>query len=160
MVVETERFGDIDLNDNKVIEFPAGLPGFEDLHKYILLETDETKPLYWLQSIEDKYISLPVIIPFEFVEDYCLEIRDYELQELNIQSQNDLLIMNVVVIPEDLTKMTTNLAAPVIVNARDGVGKQIIIDAKEMPIRFPIYEAIMKKLKGGEKDAGAVQENR
>ena len=159
MIVETERFGPFELKDDKIIDFPLGLPGFEDLHKFIILEISETKPIYWLQSTENKYIALPVIIPFEMIEDYFIEIRDSELQELHVENQNDLLIMNVVVIPGELQKMTVNLAAPIIINAKVGIGKQIIIDAMELPIRFPVYHAIMNKLKGGDADAGTFEKN-
>lgn len=159
MVIETDRFGDIDLQDKRVIAFPQGLPGFEELRQFIILEVDESRPLYWLQATENRHISLPVIIPFEFMDDYFIEIRDYELHDLKIENKNDLLIMNVVVVPEDITKMTANLAAPIIVNAKLGIGKQIIVDAKELPIRFPIYDVIVKKLtEGGEANAGSVQE--
>lgn len=157
MFIETERFGNFDSEDVRIIDFPVGLPGFEELKKFIILEISETKPLYWLQSAEDKYIALPVIIPFEFIDDYYIDIRDSELGELDIQDQNDLLILNVVVVPEDMKKMTANLAAPIIINTRAGKGKQIIIDAAELPIRYPIYDAIINKLKGGAKDAGAVE---
>jgi flagellar assembly factor FliW len=160
MFIQTERFGDFELKDSKVIDFPLGIPGFEELHKFIILEIGETRPMYWLQSTENKYIALPVIIPFEYVEDYYIEIRDNEMQDLNIESKNDLLIMNVVVIPKDMTKMTVNLAAPIIINAKLGIGKQIIIDAADLPIRYPIYDAIMKSLIGGSQDAGTLKESR
>ncbi len=160
MLIDTDRFGTFDTKDSKLIEFPQGLPGFEDLHNFIILEVGQTKPIYWLQSTENKYIALPVILTFEILDDYYIDIRDNELDELNVQSQNDLLIMNVVVIPEPIEKMTVNLAAPIVINAVKGIGKQIIIDATTMPIRMPIYDAIMKSLtKGGQSDAGVVEKN-
>lgn len=160
MYIETERFGNIELGDKRILEFPLGLPGLEEMRKFIILEVDESKPLYWLQSTENKYISLPVMIPFEFLDDYYLDIRGSELKELDIETEQDLLILNVVVIPNEVKDMTANLAAPIVINVRTGIGKQIIIDAKEMPIRFPIFGLIMQKLKGGKANAGAVKEER
>jgi flagellar assembly factor FliW len=154
MQIET-RFGISETDENKIIHFPSGLPGFEDLHQFIIIEVSNTKPIFWLQSTENKYIALPVIISFTILSDYNINIRENELEDLYIESKNDLLILNVVVIPEDMTKMTVNLAAPVVINAKRGIGKQIIIDAAELPLRYPIYEAIQKSLKGGSKDAGA-----
>ncbi len=160
MLIDTDRFGTFDTKDSKLIEFPQGLPGFEDLHNFIILEVGQTKPIYWLQSTENKYIALPVILTFEILDDYYIDIRDNELEELFVESQNDLLIMNVVVIPNPIEKMTVNLAAPIVINAVKGIGKQIIVDAKTMPIRMPIYEAIMKNIaKEGENNAGAVEKN-
>jgi len=158
MIIET-RFGTSETSENKIIDFPAGLPGFDDLRKFIIVEADNTKPIYWLQSIENKHIALPVIVSFAIINDYNIDIRENELEDLDLESKNDLLILNVVVIPEDVRKMTVNLAAPVVINAKRGIGKQIIIDAAELPLRFPVYEAIRNSLKGGEKDAGSLSEN-
>ena len=159
MLIET-RFGKSETDESKIISFPSGLPGFEELHKFIIIESGNTKPIYWLQSTEDEHIALPVIISFAILHDYNINIRENELEDLKIESKNDLLILNVVVIPEKIEEMTVNLAAPVVINARRGIGKQIIIDAAELSIRYPIYEAIRKSIKGGEKDAGAVTQNR
>ena len=158
MIIET-RFGISKTSESKIITFPFGLPGFEDLHKFIIVEVDETRPVYWLQSIENKHIALPVIVSLAILSDYNINIRENELEDLQLESPDDLLILNVVVIPEDVTKMTVNLAAPVVINAKRGIGKQIIIDAAELPLRYPVYEAIRNSLKGGEKDAGSVSEN-
>lgn len=159
MLIET-RFGTSETNESKIITFPSGLPGFEDLHRFIIVETGNTKPIYWLQSTENKYIALPVVVSFAIINDYNIDIRENELEDLCVENENDLLILNVVVIPDDVTKMTVNLAAPVIINAKKGIGKQIIIDAAELPLRFPVYEAIRNSLKGDEKNAGAVAESR
>lgn len=153
MQIET-RFGTSETHEEKIINFPAGLPGFEELHRFIIIEASNTKPIYWLQSVEDKDIALPVIISFAVLNDYNINIRENELDDLCVESKNDLLVLNVVVIPEDMTKMTVNLAAPVVINAKRGIGKQIIIDATELPLRYPIYDAIRQSLKGGSKDAG------
>lgn len=161
MIIDTDRFGSFDTKDSKLIEFPSGIPGFEHLHHFIILEIGQTKPIYWLQSTEDKYIALPVILTFEVLDDYYIDIRENELEDLYVESQNDLLVMNVVVIPEQVEKMTVNLAAPIVINTKRGIGKQIIIDAQALSIRWPVYEAIMKSLlKEEEQDAGTVQETR
>ncbi len=161
MIIETDRFGSFDTKDNKMIEFPLGIPGFEELHSFIILEIAQTKPIYWLQSTENKHIALPVILTFEVLDDYYIDIRENELEDLFVESQNDLLVMNVVVIPENVEAMTVNLAAPIVINTRRGIGKQIIVDAQALPIRWPVYDAIMKSLLKEEvQDAGTVQETR
>jgi flagellar assembly factor FliW len=159
MILDTQRFGSFDTKENKLIDFPWGLPGFEDLHKFIILEVSNTWPVYWLQSAENKYIALPVVVSFEILEDYNIYIKENELQGLYVESKNDLLILNVAVIPDDMRNMTINLAAPVVINVKHGIGKQIIIDAKELPMKFPGYEVVMKRAKEGKKNAGAVSEN-
>lgn len=161
MLIETERFGIFELKDKKTLQFPNGIPGFEELRSFILLEAEENKPLLWLQSIENKHIALPVVIPFELIGDYYVDVRESELSDLNLEAPDDLLILCVVVIPEDVRKMTANLASPIVINAKRGVGKQLVIDAATLPLRFPIYDIIMQKLVGEEKaNAGAVTQGR
>lgn len=160
MIIDTERFGSFDTADSKIIEFPWGMPGFEELHKFIIVEVSNTWPVYWLQSTENKHIALPVIVSFEILEDYNIYIKENELEGLYVESKNDLLLLNVVVIPQEIKDMTINLAAPVVINVKQGIGKQIIIDAKELPIKFPGFEVVMKRAKGGKKDACTVSENR
>lgn len=159
MLIET-RFGTSETDESKIISFPLGLPGFEDLHTFIIIEATNTQPIFWLQSIEDKDIALPVIITFAILTDYNINIRENELEELLVEDKNDLLIFNVVVIPDDIKNMTVNLAAPIVINAKRGIGKQIIIDAAELPLRFPIYDAIRESVIGGKQDAGAVAQSR
>ncbi|MCE5236798.1 MAG: flagellar assembly protein FliW [Clostridiaceae bacterium] len=161
MLIETERFGIFELKDKKTLRFPNGIPGFEELRSFILLETEENKPLLWLQSIENKHIALPVVIPFELIGDYYVDVRENELSDLNLEAPDDLLILCVVVIPEDVKKMTANLASPIVINAKRGIGKQLVIDAATLPLRFPIYDIIMQKLIGeGKANAGAVTQGR
>jgi flagellar assembly factor FliW len=160
MLVETERFGSFEMDEEKRIKFPEGIPGFEDMRFFVIIRNEQTYPVYWLQSLESKYVALPVMVVFGVVEDYMVQLRDDDLQTLSVKSQDDLLVMNVVVIPEDVTQMTANLAAPIIVNAREGLGKQVIIDVNELPMRYPIYEAVLATLKGGSADAGVVSEAR
>ncbi len=155
MKVETERFGDFELDEKNKIKFPLGLPGFDDLREFIVLKILETRPIYWLQSIENKHISLPVIIPFEIFDDYSIEVKDEEMEDLDIENENDILVLNVVVIPDNITEMTVNMAAPIIINAKLGVGKQVLVDSEEFAVRQPVYEDVMKVLGGGEADAGS-----
>ncbi|HWS30736.1 MAG TPA: flagellar assembly protein FliW [Clostridia bacterium] len=161
MLIETERFGTFELADKKTLNFPNGIPGFEELRSFILLETEETKPLLWLQSVENKRIALPAVIPFELVSDYYVDVRESELEDLNLDAPEDLLVLCVVVIPEDVKKMTANLASPIVINAKRGIGKQLVIDAATLSLRYPIYDSIMEKLSGeGKANAGSVTQGR
>lgn len=161
MLIETERFGTFELTDKKALQFPNGIPGFEELRSFILMETEETKPLLWLQSVENKHIALPVVIPFELISDYYVDVRESELEDLKLDVPEDLLVLCVVVIPEDVKKMTANLASPIVVNAKRGIGKQLIIDAATLSLRYPIYDKILQKLSGEDKaNAGSVAQGR
>ncbi len=159
MELETSRFGKVALDNNKLIKFAEGIPGLEYLKTYVLINDDTTWPIYFLQSTEDAQMALPVISSFEVLEDYSLDISDAEVDYLKLDSVENLMVLNVVTVPEQLDKMTCNLAAPILVNTKMGIGKQILIDGNEYPIRHPIYVSVMKVLEGVTKDAGSISEN-
>jgi len=168
MILQTLRFGDIEVDQNKKVIFTDGLPGFENLSMFFVLVLEDTSPIYWLQSMEDPAITLPVLNPFEILGDqYALEISDQEVETLRLDDEQDLLVVLVTVIPEDMSKMTANMAAPVLINVKRGIGKQVFIDNRECPVRFPIYVPMMAYLKGqidkqqeGNNDAGSDAQGR
>lgn len=154
MQIDTVRFGQIEVETDKSITFAEGLPGFEDLKKFILLSPEQTRPIYWMQALDDGGIALPVISSFDVLGDYSLDIPDDVMKELDLDKLEDLLVMNVCVIPEDLSQMTANLAAPILINIRLNEGKQIIVDSKDYPTRYPVFGDIVKLMKGDDADAG------
>ena len=148
MILKTLRFGDIEVDQSKKILFADGMPGFEQLSMFFVLVLEETSPIYWLQSMEDPSVTLPVLNPFEILGDqYALEISDQEVEALKLDDEQDLLVVVVTVIPEEMTTMTANMAAPVLINVKRGIGKQVFIDNRNSPVRFPIYVPMMAFLK-------------
>lgn len=140
MIIETSRLGSIEIHEDKVIYFKDGLPGFEHLTKFVLLSPLEIKPFHLLQSIEDGNIGLIISDPFLFKEDYAPCIEDSVLKELKIEKDNEAALFTVIVIPEDYKKMTANLMAPIIINHEKLLGKQVILDKGNYPIRYPIFQ--------------------
>src|SRR5690606_33132097 len=108
MKINTLRFGQIEVDEDKVILFKEGIPGLNHLKKYILIHEDEKTPLHWLQSVEDGSIALVLADPFVFKPDYAPCIHEDILTELQAETEEDLIVMTILVIPEDIKKMTAN----------------------------------------------------
>lgn len=141
MLLNTRHFGEIQIEDEKVLTFPDGIPGFEDLTKYIILENpDEGVPFHWLQSIEDGDLAFVIINPFIFKPDYDFEIPKNTVEKLEIQAPEDVNIFSIVIVPEDISKMTANLQAPLIINTKTHRGKQIILDNENYHTKHYILE--------------------
>lgn len=160
MELRSARFGDITINDNSIIQFPGGLPGLEELEQYAIIRCEPTEPIQWLQSIEDTDISIPIINPFVIKKDYEIEVDDSELDYIGTRDEDNLLVMNVMVIPDELEKMTVNLLAPLLINLKNMTGAQVMMDHKEYDISYPAFEALVQFY--GEEgevsaDAGAVE---
>ncbi len=159
MILKTARFGEIDIDEKKIISFPQGLPGLEQAKRFALIHHEKTFPINWLQAVDDADISLPVVEPFLIMADYEFNISDADTGELAVSKRDDLHIVNVVVIPDKLEDMTVNLAAPILINIRMNLGKQIIFDRKNYQIKYPAFEPICKYFKEVQANAGAVKEN-
>ena len=157
MEINTTRFGTVDIDDSMIITFDDGIPGFEDQKKFFFFETNQSKPLVWMQSVTHAHIALPVINPFLVCADYTLDIRDNEVEEMGIKTESDIMIWVVTIVPTDITKITANMTAPIIVNVKTSQGKQLVTDIKEYESRLPIFEQLVKLLEGAPSDAGTVE---
>ncbi len=160
MRLSSMRFGEIEIEESKVISFPKGLPGLENIRRFTLIQHEKTNPIHWLQAVDDPHISLPVVEPFLVIPDYEFNISDLDAGELAANRRSDLHVVNVVVIPEKIEDMTVNLAAPILINVRMNLGKQIIFDRKNYQIQYPAFEPICRYFREVRANAGAVEKNR
>lgn len=153
MVAETKFFGTIDIEDDKIINFPNGIIGFENLKNFALIydsEREERSKISWLQSMEEPLMVLPVINPLDLVDAYTPTIEDELMKNIGDPADADLLIFVTLSIPSDLTMMTANLKAPLIVNTVERKAMQVIVENQDYPVKFNAYEAIqaMKEKEG------------
>lgn len=154
MRVQTKFFGEVELDDNKVIEFPNGIIGFEDFKKFAILydiEDDRDTKISWLQSLEEPTLALPVVDPLAVTTEYTPMIEDELLKPLGNPADEDLLFLLVMTVPSDMTKVTANMKAPVIISTEERKGVQLIVDNADYPVKFNVYESVQKmKEKAGE----------
>jgi len=148
MVVETRVFGTVEISDEKIITFPGGIIGFPDLKQFTLLY-DETKPqaaIKWLQSLDEPVFAMPVMDPLVVKADYDPMVEDELLKPLGEINPEEILVLVTVSVPSDLTQMTVNLQAPIIVNVENRKACQLIVDNKdgEYQVKFPIYDILQK----------------
>lgn len=141
MKLLTSRFGEIDIEEEKIIKFTQGLLGFPDVKRYIVLDHLDKPdiPFKWLQAIDNPDLAFVITDPLFFYPDYNPEIDDRDLKEINISDPADRGIMAIVTIPhEEPEKMTANLQGPIIVNYRTRGAKQIVLMGEDYPIRYPL----------------------
>lgn len=154
MVAETRFFGTIDIEDEKIIEFPNGMIGLEKLKKFALIfdsEREERAKISWLQSMDEPDMAFPIINPMDITEEYAPIIEDELMKNIGDPADADILIFVTMSIPSDLTRMTANLKAPIIINTVDRKAMQVIVENQDYEIRYNVYDAIQKlKEKVGE----------
>ncbi|TCW42208.1 flagellar assembly factor FliW [Thermohydrogenium kirishiense] len=142
MNIETKNFGLVSYNEEDVLHFDDGIPGFEGLKSFILLSVDEYTPFKWLQSLDDTDIAFVIIDPKVVVKDYEVRIDEETVKLLEIKDINHVLVYAIVVIPDEIEKMTANLKAPIIINAENNKGMQILLDNDEYMIKHPILKEL------------------
>ena len=155
MKVQTKWFGEIDTSEDKIITFEKGIIGFESYKKYMIVfdaQKEAESSIMWLQSLDDASLTLPVMKPELVKEDYDPVVEDELINTLgeNIKDAQ-LVVLVTLTVPSDITKMTCNLKAPIIINADTMKGIQLIADNDDYQVRMPIYDILdSKKEKDGE----------
>ena len=146
MKLTTRIFGEVDIEDSKIINFPNGIIGFPDLKRFTLMYDEENgeNTIKWLQSIEEPDFAMPVIDPLYVCPDYKPAIDKDKIEEIGELADEEILVLVTVTVPHDLTKMTVNLMGPFIINVKDMKGAQCIVENEEYPVKFPIYDILQK----------------
>jgi len=143
--LETKHFGCIDIEEENIISFPEGLPGFEDTRKYVLLgKNDEESPFRWLQCVDRPDVAFAIIDPRLIKPDYVAHIESADIEILDIKEEDKALVYVILVVPEDITKMTANLKAPVIINPFNNMGKQVVLEKGDYGIKHYVFEELRK----------------
>ena len=150
MQITTKVFGQIMIDDDKIIHFPKGIIGFPDLTEFTLVHDEEkgTDSIHWLQSIQEPAFAMPVMDPLIVCPDYNPEADDELFNVLGEIKPDELLVMVTVTVPKDLTKMSVNLKGPIVINAAEKRALQIIVEGDEYKVKFPIYDILNKKKAG------------
>ena len=146
MKLTTRIFGEVEIDDSKIISFPNGIIGFPDLKQFVLMFDEEkgTDTIKWLQSIDEPTFAMPVMDPLIVCPDYKPEVDSNAVDLIGELSNDDLLILVTVTVPHDLKQMTVNLMGPFIINVKECKAVQTIVDNDDYPVKFPIYEILQK----------------
>jgi flagellar assembly factor FliW len=145
ILINTTRFGHFSVNDDDVIRFPQGIPGFE-AHIQWALAGEEDDPIKWLQSLSDGDVALPVVVPETVKTNYNARLPEKSLFVLEADSTGDLVLLIVVSIPPGAPwDMTANLRAPLVINHKKRLGCQVIAQNEEYDIRTPVLSDLMRE---------------
>ncbi len=147
MLVQTKFFGEIDLPEEKIVTLERGLIGLEQYKKYTILydcEKEEAN-ISWFQSVEEPTLALPVIKPWLVKEDYNPVVEDELLTGLGDLTEENLVILLTMTVPEDIKQMSVNLMAPIIINADTRKGTQIVVENADYEVKYKIYDILQAK---------------
>lgn len=139
MIIKTRDFGEEEISEEVIIDFPNGVYAFEDDHRFVLLSPcGEDKYPMWLQSVDNPELCFIVFEPREFVPDYSVEL-DKETKALLEADSAELDLLCMAVVPDEYINTTINLKSPIVINSAAKKGVQVIA-AENYPLKFPAFK--------------------
>lgn len=135
--IQTSIWGEINIAEESIYEFPKGLPGFEKETLFALIPWEGTS-FFYLQSMHDSELSFLIVNPFEFAQDYSFELSEGDKEELSIQ--DEVSVYSIVTIQQEAVKSTMNLLAPLVLNPVRRLGKQVILHHSTYDTRHLIWK--------------------
>lgn len=153
MIVNTTRFGEINVDESRVVEMRGGILGFDHLRRFILIVQDEKNPFCWFQSLEDGAVAFVVINPFIVKPDYEPVVSDADIERLEIESAADAVLFSIVTIRSEPFSVSVNLRAPLVINVKKMAAKQIVLEDPAQPVHYPVET---RGPVGGEEEKGCV----
>lgn len=136
MELKTVRFGNIDIDEDNIITMRGPILGFENLKKYVLIDKKEEAAFWWLQSVDDGAVVFVVVNPFLIKLDYKPELQDNDVKLLEIEDQADVLLLGIVTIGSNPPQISVNVRAPIVINWKKKVGKQVVLEDSSLGVQY------------------------
>lgn len=136
MKVHTSRFGQVEVDESRLMTFEEGILGFPEQHRYALIQTGRDSGFYWMQSVEARDLAFVVCDPRLFVADYQAPVKAEELQSIELSDPGKAQVFIIVNKAGDL--LTGNLQGPLVVNVENRRGRQLVLSDRRYSTRHPL----------------------
>ena len=144
--VYTSRFGEMEVDEKKIVHFKDGIPAFEDEHEFVILPYEEDSPYYFMQSLKSPDLAFLLTIPFLFFNDYTFELDDVTVKELGIKESENVFYYTMITIPNgSIRYMTANLVAPIVLNGANMQAKQVVLEKSNYTTKHRLFPESAKK---------------
>lgn len=144
--VSTVRFGEIEVAEDKIVRFEEGMPAFEKEHEFVVIPYDEKSPYYFMQSLTTPDLAFLMTVPYIFFPEYEFQLDDDVTKKLEINTPEDIILYTLLTIPNgDITKMTANLMAPVVINNNTLAAKQVVLEKSRYTTKHPLFQSKEEK---------------
>ncbi|GMV96679.1 MAG: flagellar assembly protein FliW [Phycisphaerae bacterium] len=136
MMIETSRFGPLEVDEQRLIVFPRGILGFPDQQRYALIQTAENSCFYWLQAVDRADLAFVVCDPRLFVPDYCVPVKLDELSQIHLGDPSAAQVFIIVNKVDSI--LTGNLQGPLVVNVETREARQLVLSDRRFSTRHPL----------------------
>lgn len=136
-VVPSRVLGDVPVSEDSAIAFPSGLLGFPEATSFVLVSTSR-EGFYWLQSLDHDTLTFLLVDPFIHLPDFSIHLPDEEMGILGTEAES-IVVLGIVTLPANPeASLTVNLQGPLVINAKRGVGRQLVVDGHGFNVRHPL----------------------
>ena len=136
MMIETSRFGPLEVDPQRLITFEDGILGFPEQKQYALVQTGDGSGFYWLQATGTPDLAFVVCDPRLFVADYRVPVKLQELELIGLSDPADAQVFVIVNKVADL--LSGNFQGPLVVNVNNRRGRQLVLSDKRYSTRHPL----------------------
>lgn len=148
MIIESTRFGQLNVSDEDVINFQQGLGGFPDEKSFVLIPHKPDSSFVFMQSVTEPNLTFIMLETFSVLKEYEFKLNDQVVKELNLSTDNPPQVLNIVTAPEKVEDMTVNLLAPIVINVKNSLAQQVILEDVAYKTRHRIFnEGISQMMK-------------
>jgi len=141
MKVKSTRFGEQEIEESKIIRMPAGMMGFAEAKRFVLLTPPKGGPFLWLQAVDDPDLAFVVVDAKECAPGYSFSLTEEEFKSLElVDQQSEVIFLLVVTMAPNPYDITVNLQGPVVLNPELMLARQIVLDGASYPTRHPFFD--------------------
>jgi flagellar assembly factor FliW len=128
MKTVSRQFGELEFDDQHVVEFREGIIGFEQYKKFIIVADEDSEPFRWLVSTESPDLSFPLLDPALLLPEYAAGRK--------VSPEREVWV--VAALHSDVKKSSVNLRSPIVIDPKTRIAEQLILDDDMLPLQFPL----------------------
>ncbi len=146
MIIKTGRFGELRVEKSEEILIPNGLLGFPEDRRFCIVDPGDDTLILWLQSLDNPDVVFPILEPKVFRTDFKVTLSGADQRELGLTKLDTGSVFCVLTIPEDVTQMTANLKAPLVIHRDLQIAKQVVLQENEYSIKHLMFKELKAHL--------------
>lgn len=148
MNIQTKYHGEITIEETDIIRFENGIPGFLNEQQFIILPLTEDGIYSIMQSVRTSQLAFVITNPFIFYKDYDFTVEDMVVKQLGIETITDVKVFNILTLQDPFENTTVNLQAPIIINTKNNLAKQVILNNESYKTKHPLFNESPDSIKG------------
>lgn len=140
-MLKTAYHGDVQI-EQPSLTLEKGLPGFPHETQFVILPLPNADMFHVLQSTNTQEVAFVMTEPFQFFPDYDFKLDETTVKQLQLESGSDAAVYVILTMHDDVTKITANLQAPIVINTKNNQAKQVILNNEAYQTKHALFQPV------------------